>query len=347
LTSRFLLLSHHLAHLCAPIASLPGRGVTPILSIHSAKSPQAGTLEGMDFVTIGSWPPAEPQDYRLELERGNVLYLPTTPFALPADAQEFLRGLAFAGGAVHKNIAYRPAGDRVTGIDEKGEKYERLLAVMRDYSHAVVQFTRNLLPQYASQWKLDYASFRPLEEEGRDLPLNKRNDLLHTDAFPSRPTGGDLILRVFTNIHPSKTRNWVTTDPFPTLAKQYALDAGLDSIAAGAESSGGRLRNRSAKLLRGIGLPVVPRSGYDQFMLHFHEYLKRNREFQEKCPKYHFNFPPGSTWLTFTDVLPHSVLSGQHALEQTFIIAKDSLAHPENAPVSILERLCGKPLLNV
>ncbi len=80
-------------------------------------------------------------------------------------------------------------------------------------------------------------------------------------------------------------------------------------------------------------------------MLRFHEYLKRNEEFQKNCPKYSFAFPPGSTWLTFTDVLPHSVHSGQHALEQTFIVARSSLANPENAPVAILERLCGKPLL--
>jgi hypothetical protein len=216
---------------------------------------------------------------------------------------------------------------------------------MRNYSRAVIEFTRELLPQYASNWKLDYASFRPLEEEGRNLPLNKRNDLLHIDAFPSRPTAGDLILRVFTNIHPSKTRNWVTTDPFPVLAEKYAQDAGLNAIAARAHSSSGNLLQHSARFLRGIGLPVVLRSGYDSFMLHFHEYLKNNQDFQANCAKYHFDFPPGSTWLTFTDVLPHSVHSGQHALEQTFIIARNSLAAPDNAPVSVLERLCGRSLV--
>ncbi len=89
----------------------------------------------------------------------------------------------------------------------------------------------------------------------------------------------------------------------------------------------------------------MPRSPYDRFMLHFHEYLKRNTDFQQNCPKYRFDFPPGSTWLTFTDVLPHSVHSGQHALEQTFIISKSSLSRAENAPVRILERLYGKPLV--
>jgi hypothetical protein len=80
-------------------------------------------------------------------------------------------------------------------------------------------------------------------------------------------------------------------------------------------------------------------------MLRFHEYLKRNQEYQRDWANYRFEFPPGSTWLVFTDVVPHSVQSGQHALEQTIIVARDSMADPGNAPVSILERLCGKPLL--
>jgi hypothetical protein len=80
-------------------------------------------------------------------------------------------------------------------------------------------------------------------------------------------------------------------------------------------------------------------------MLRFHEYLKRNEEYQRDWASYRFEFPPGSTWLVFTDVVPHSVHSGQHALEQTIIVARDSMADPEKAPVSILQRLCGKPLL--
>ena len=195
----------------------------------------------MKFVTIETWPSAEDSDHRIELEAGNVLYFPKTPFLLPEETQDFLRGLDFSGGAIHKNIAYRPASDRITGTDDSHSQTERVLQAMRDYSRLAVQFTAQLLPPYAAAWKLDYASFRPLEEENRDLPLNKRNDLIHTDAFPSRPTNGDLILRVFTNIHPSKTRNWVTTDPFAILAGRYAKDAGLSEIAARSSSASGRL----------------------------------------------------------------------------------------------------------
>ena len=300
----------------------------------------------MELLTVDRWPAPEPVDYRPYLEAGNVVFFPATPFAFPEEAKEFLRHLSFSGRAIHKNIAYRPLKDLVTGIDGSNGGMERVRGIMRDYSHALTRFTSELLPEYARAWKLDYASFRPLEEEGRDLPLNKRNDLIHTDAFPSRPTHGNLILRVFTNISPSKARIWITSDPFRAVAERYAREAGLQEIADRACSAGSKLWNRSARVLQKIGVPVVPRSAYDRFMLGFHDYLKRNADFQANCVKYRFEFPPGSTWLTFTDVLPHSVHSGQHALEQTFIVARTSLANPGNAPVSVLERICGKPLLN-
>ncbi|MGI8960187.1 MAG: Kdo hydroxylase family protein [Bryobacteraceae bacterium] len=298
----------------------------------------------MEVITIDQWPAPEPCDYRPELEAGKVILFPVTPFALSETSKEFLRGLDFSGGAVHKNIAYRPALDRVTGADPKSVEMATLHSVFQEYSRNVIGFARELLPRYATVWKIDYASFRPLEEKGRDLPLNKRNDLIHTDAFPSRPTDGDLILRVFTNIHPTEPRVWITSDPFSAVARRYARQAGLDDLAARASSRVGRFRNQVLRGLRWLRLPVVPRSPYDEFMLLFHDYLKRNKEFQSST-KYQYDFPPGSTWLAFTDVLPHSVQSGQYALEQTFIVARESMAVPANAPVAILERLCGRPLV--
>ncbi len=297
----------------------------------------------MNLVTIEQWPLPRPIDYRPQLEAGNILFFPATPFPLPESSKEFLKNLSFAGGAVHKNIAYRTALDRITGIDGNASLKHRLRDIFRDYSRSVVQFTSQLLPAYARHWTLDYASFRPVEEEGRGLPINKRNDLIHTDAFPSRPTHGGLILRVFTNISPAKTRVWVTSDPFRAVASRFALDAGLNDIAG--SSAAGHFLSHSARLLRKLGLPVIARSPYDRFMLSFHDYLKRNADFQANCVKHRFEFPPGSTWLVFTDLVPHSVQAGQHALEQTFIVARRSLANPGDAPISILEQLCAKPLL--
>jgi hypothetical protein len=299
----------------------------------------------MSLVTVHQWPAPQPVHYRPQLEAGHILFFPVTPFAISEAAKELLRNVGFAGGAIHKNIAYRTALDRITGMEGDASLKHLLREIFRDYSRGVIRFTSELLPQYAARWRVDYASFRPIEEEGRDLPLNKRNDLIHTDAFPSRPTDGGLILRVFTNISPDKSRVWLTSDAFRTVAERYARDAGLERIAAVSRTA--ELRNRAARWLQAAGLPVAARSPYDRFMLRFHDYLKRNADFQANCSKYRFELPPGSTWLVFTDVVPHSVQAGQHALEQTFIVHPQSLANPDDSPVQILERLCAKPLVSV
>ena len=76
-------------------------------------------------------------------------------------------------------------------------------------------------------------------------------------------------------------------------------------------------------------------------MLKFHHFLKGNEEFQRTTPRSRWEFPPQSTWLVFTDMVSHAVLSGQFALEQTFIVSRRSLVDTEKAPVSILERMAG------
>jgi hypothetical protein len=81
-------------------------------------------------------------------------------------------------------------------------------------------------------------------------------------------------------------------------------------------------------------------------MLHFHDWLKGNEEYQRNCPKYRFDLPPGSTWLVFTDMVTHAVLGGRLALEQTVIVSRDSLENPERAPSAILERIAGRPLIS-
>ena len=63
-----------------------------------------------------------------ELEAGNILYFPRTPFAFPDDDLKFLLGLKQSDASFHKNIAYRPAEDRITGLDKSahGPDLDRL-----------------------------------------------------------------------------------------------------------------------------------------------------------------------------------------------------------------------------
>lgn len=275
------------------------------------------------------------------LERGNILLFPQTPFEVSKEDREVLLGAGQVDGNFHKNIAYRPGSGKLTGLGKAhpGES-DRVRQALANYSKRAIELLSEVLAPYRSAWRTDYASFRSIEEEGRTLPLKKRNDLLHTDAFPTRPTNGGLILRIFSNINPAKTRDWMTSEPFAALAPQYAQDAGLAAIADAAQSPWRKL----VHTVRGMGMPVIDRSPYDEFMLGFHDYLKMNTSYQRDSPKFRFHFPPDATWIVFTDVVPHAVLAGRYALEQTMIISRDSLHNRECAPASILERLSGRKL---
>jgi hypothetical protein len=280
-----------------------------------------------------------------QLEQGDILYFPQTPIAIPKSDLEFLLGQQQTDSSLHKNIAYKPNVDKLSGVDTNtadANAMARLQGIMREYSRAVTTFLTGFLAPYHANWKLDYASFRPQEEQGRDLSLRKRNDLLHTDAFPTRPTHGARILRFFNNIHPTRTRDWVVGDPFAKVVPQFAPA----EIAPHPDSP----ISRSAKSLgRAIGLgaaiPSLKRSPYDDFMMRFHNFLKENSRFQAECAKYPWQFPPGSSWMVYTDTVPHAVLAGQYALEQTFLIAPEALVAPDSSPLKILETIAGSALV--
>jgi len=290
--------------------------------------------------------PAQAREWCAQLEAGDILFFPQTPIVLPSGDIEFLLGQQQTDSSLHKNIAYKPQLDALTGVDARtadAAAVARLQAIMRSYSRAVTEFLSGFLTPYARQWKLDYASFRPQEEQGRDLSLRKRNDLLHTDAFPTRPTYGARILRFFNNIHPTRTRDWVVGEPFPTLVKQFAPR----EIALPASERGAF---RAARFLaRGIGLgsaiPSLKRSPYDDFMMRFHNFLKENAAFQAGCAKFPFQFPSGSSWMVYTDTVPHAVLTGQYALEQTFLVAPEAMVAPEASPLQVLQDLAGSRLV--
>jgi hypothetical protein len=273
------------------------------------------------------------------LEEGRILFFPRTPFALPDEDRAVLLRQRQSGAGYHKNIAYRPAQDRVTGAAGRRSEADGLRRVLRDYSRSVVAFTAGVLPAYAARWRVDFASFRSEEEAGRGLSLRSRNDLVHVDAFPTRPTRGDRILRVFTNVNPQAPRVWKSGGTFEDLAARFATSSGLLERAR-REGPGGAVR----RLARAAGLPVALRSPYDRFMLSFHHFLKENHAFQDEGGKTTLSFPAGSTWMVFTDMVSHAVLGGRYALEQTFIVSRQSLALPEKAPIAILERIAGAPL---
>ena len=280
-----------------------------------------------------------------QLEAGDILYFPETPVPIPPDDLAFLLGQQQTDSSLHKNIAYKPNIDKLSGVDTKtadAAAVRRLQSIMRDYSQHVVEFLTGFLSPYHAKWRLDYASFRPQEEQGRDLPHRRRNDLLHTDAFPTRPTYGARILRFFNNIHPTRTRDWVVGDPFATVVKQFAPT----EIAPSPDSSLGRAAKGLGRAVGlGAAIPSIKRSPYDEFMMRFHNFLKENAQFQAECAKYPWQFPSGSSWMVYTDTVPHAVLAGQYALEQTLLVEPEALVAPETSPLKVLEKIAGTALV--
>src|SRR6185437_15333002 len=119
------------------------------------------------------------RDWCAALEAGGILYFPRTPLPIPRADLNVLLGQQQTGSRLHKNIAYKPNRDELTGVDAKsspGAVVEQVHDIMRRYSKSVEGFLAEFLAPYQRRWVLDYASYRPLEEQGRDLPVRRRND---------------------------------------------------------------------------------------------------------------------------------------------------------------------------
>lgn len=270
------------------------------------------------------------------LERCELVYFPVCPFALPeGNDLQFLLGQELAG-AGHKNISYDPGTGKVGGFrrrsEDQAEKLERILSA---FSRNATAWLADALPGHSRGWLLDRVSFRSEEEATRQLRQTARNDLLHVDSFPSRPTHGRRILRCFVNINPTQPRIWVTSDPFHRLIERYGEEVGLPDEA----SWTGRLRAGLAGFFR------PRRSTYDAFMLRFHNYLKANDSFQEKCRKRFWCFVPGSAWLVLADAVSHAVLRGRYALEHSYFLSLKDMVLPHLAPAVVLHRMCGQSVL--
>src|SRR5262249_38555786 len=150
------------------------------------------------------------------------LYFPVSPPLLPHEDRMFLVTQKQVAASYHKNISYRPLEDRLRGVDQDDRAQRaHVHEIMRGYSQRAIAFMATFLKRYAGSWKIDFASFRPIEERGRRVSLHSRNDLLHFDSFPSRPSHGDRLLRIFSNIHLEQPRVWITTGHFEALAGEF------------------------------------------------------------------------------------------------------------------------------
>ncbi len=265
------------------------------------------------------------------LEAGHVLFLPQLAFHLAADELRFLTP-DVAGGA-RKNISFDPASGKLGGSTLTGADAAALAAMIDRFGQQATSLLGGLVPRYAPHLERGRTSYRPVEVTGR--PQSRRHDdrLLHVDAFPSRPMRGRRILRLFSNVAPDgSTRSWRVGEPFADYAACFVprLRAPLPGAAF---------------VLKTLGLTKGSRSAYDAMMLGLHDAGKYDDAWQRNSPRAAVEFPPGSTWLCFTDAVLHAAMAGKFALEQTFHLPPEAMARPEISPLGVLEKLAGRALI--
>ena len=265
------------------------------------------------------------------LERGRVLWFPTLAFALEEGEGDLLTPSLSNGKA--KNISLDPASGTCQGIDAAAETRARVAAMMERFARAATRLVSALFPRYAALLERARTSYRPVEIEGRRYSALKDDKLLHIDAFPSRPTQGRRILRLFTNLDPEgRARQWQVGEPFEGFARRF-FEAVRPPFPG------------EAWLFERLGVTKGRRSRYDHLMLGLHNGGKRDAHYQGSAARARLAFPPGSTWLCFTDQVLHAALGGQFALEQTFHLELAAMADERRSPLRVLERLTAGPLV--
>lgn len=285
--------------------------MTEVLTLDGLADPRAGDAVGV-------------------LERGGIVVLPQLPFALEPGEDRFLTTDLFSGES--KNVSFDPATGKVGGVKLEGAELEALKAMVARYSTFAETTLKALAAPYAPHLQRRRTSFRPGPVDTRVMSARKDDRRLHVDAFPANPNQGRRILRVFTNVHPAgQPRVWeVANDVFEGFAKRR--------LATVKPRAGGAWREA-------VGLTKGRRTAYDSAMLQLHDQAKLDEAWQAAEPKTRLEFAPGSTWLVYTDAVLHAALSGQHLFEQTFLLPPEAMVEPARAPVRILERLIGQPLL--
>jgi hypothetical protein len=265
------------------------------------------------------------------LEHGKLLYFPSLPFRLSNSENEFLDGALTDGNA--KNISLDHTSGRLQGTSADGEKATRLAGMIERFGAGATRFIKDLLPNYGGVERAR-TSFRPVEVEDRPYSVIQDDRLLHVDAFPSRPMkNGRRILRFFTNVAPSggSARHWQVGEDFKDFAARFAPH--LRPHLPG-----------QSWLFDKFGVTRGRRSAYDEMMLSLHDAAKRDVSYQKDSPHTSLIFPPGSSWMVYTDQVLHAALKGEFALEQTFHFDVAEMGEPDQAPIRVLERLTGKAL---
>ncbi len=265
------------------------------------------------------------------LERGKVLYFPNLSFAVESGERALLDPAL--ADPKRKNISLEPKGGALRGVVGDAATQSVVRALITRYQNNARSLVDNLFPEYGANLRAAPTSLRLMQVETRNTSWRKDDSRLHVDAFPSRPNRGERILRVFANVNPHGVpREWRVGEPFEQIAKRF-----LPHIKPQLPGS--------AWLLEQLHITKSRRTEYDHLMLHLHDCMKADLDYQKSSPQETMKFPPGSVWVCFSDQTSHAVMSGQFMVEQTFFLPVRAMAEPECAPLGILERLKSRALV--
>ncbi len=264
------------------------------------------------------------------LESGAVLRLARPSFVLSEEERGLVaRGM---GAGMAKNVSYSQESVTLKGTPAQGAERALLAGMLARYADYGVALLREIAPSYISGLKMGRTSFRPVEIADRETSWRKDDRRLHVDAFPSTPTGGARILRLFLNIDQAgRPRCWRVGPDFEAYATRF-----LPHVP--------RAWPGAASLLAALHITKTRRTRYDQIMLGLHDAAKADMGWQANAPARAVDFLPGQAWMAFTDQVPHAAMSGCNALEQSFYVSPDVLACPASSPLAVLSRLTGRDL---
>jgi len=284
------------------------------------------------FGSINAWDiTLAPQNITELLESGHVIYFPHLGFSPLMERPQLLNADIIKPG--NKNISYNAYNAELKGDQLAGEAHRKLKALMALYAKQTHGLVEQLFGQYKAHLKVGRTSYRPVEIKHRNSSYRKDDTLLHVDAFPATPLNGQRILRFFTNVNPAQmARHWIVGASIDEAINQH-----LPTI-----KRPNRLKNQ---WLNWLNLTKTKRSDYDHYMLNLHDSMKQNQHYQDHAKQETFNFPPGSSWLVFTDQVPHAALAGQFLLEQTFYLQPTHQKNPDTSPLYRLEKQLGRALI--
>lgn len=265
------------------------------------------------------------------LEMGKVVYLPTLAFQLQEAEKRYLS--AEIADPKAKNVRFDPRNGELGGTTLPLGEQQGLLEMMSRYADNSLLLVEQLFPHYRGHLTQARTSFRPVEAYGRQSSYRKDDTRLHVDAFPATPTAGKRILRVFTNVNPKGVpRHWRVGESFATVVQKFLPRLPKPNWLA-------------AKLMQIINLTRGERTPYDHYMHKLHNAMKADLEYQKNASQEDIYFPPGSTWLVYSDQVSHAAMSGQFLFEQTFYLQVKNMQDEQRAPLRILERETGRSLL--